>query len=191
MEGIAALDDLFSSLQSVARHGLPPVESWAPERVGKIDIEIKADGSWWHEGDKIHRHELVKLFASILVREKDGEHYLVTPVEKLKIFVQDAAFVVVESITTSEKGEDEASSVENINVRTNTDDALTIGPLHPIELRSNLPYVFVRRGLWAKVNRNVYYQWIESALGANRKTDGELYISSCGREYSLGSLAEE
>ncbi|MFK8022013.1 MAG: DUF1285 domain-containing protein [Pseudomonadales bacterium] len=188
MKSVVALDDLFASLQSTARHGLPPVEKWAPDRIGKIDIEIKADGNWWHEGEEIRRHELVKLFASILVREENGCYYLVTPVEKLEIRVQDAAFIVVESITTVEKLNEHGSGEEAVNVRTNTDDAITIGSKHPIELRSNIPYVYVRRGLWARVNRNVYYQWVESSLDANLKTDSELYLRSRGLDFSLGPL---
>lgn len=175
-----ALQNLFDSLSDVPQHKLPPVEKWQPEREADIDITIKADGRWWHEGGEIKRHELVRLFASILVCEDDGEYYLVTPVEKLRLKVEDAPLLIVESVTEAQ------AALQTVFVRTNLDDAFRIDADHKIEVRSGIPYVYVRRGLWAKVGRNVYYQWIDEALLAGNQKNDDLFIVSAGNEHVIG-----
>ncbi len=177
------LQSLFDSIADLEFRDLPPIENWQPERSAEIDIEIRSDGSWWHEGSEIVRKELRKLFASILRREQDQEYYLVTPVEKLRIRVEDAPLTIVESTRFIDD-----SSVSQIAVRTNMDDSLLLGAEHAVELRADIPYVYVRRGLWAKVSRSVFYEWVEWGEQQLDATPPYLALKSGNAEFSLGNL---
>ncbi|QLC26679.1 DUF1285 domain-containing protein [Parasphingopyxis algicola] len=161
-------DNLGSlSLDAIAKlaedRSLPPVEKWHPEREGAIDIRIARDGTWYHEGDPINRPALVRLFSTILRREADGSHVLVTPGEKLTIAVDDAAFVAVEM-----KIAEDPEAGQQVIFRLNTGDIIITGPQHSIELRGEgedaLPYLHVRRNLWALLARPVYYELMERAI---------------------------
>ncbi len=177
---------LFDALESYRRdHRRPPVHSWHPERVGEIDIGIRRDGSWWHEGAPIERLEMVKLFASILRREGD-RFFLVTPVEKLAINVEDAPFVVVDVERRSDEG------VQQIGVRTNVDDFVMLDESHRLTLRepppgdvgtdANLqPYVGIRDDLDALVNRAAYYRLAEFCV----EDASGWYLDSCGVRFRL------
>ncbi len=180
---VSTLQSLFDTISDIEYRDLPPIEKWHPERTAAIDIEIRADGSWWHEGSEIVRKELCKLFASILRLEDDQQYYLVTPVEKLRITVADAPLIIVESSRFTDE-----ESVSHVAVRTNMDDSLLLGREHHLELRAEIPYVYVRRGCWAKVNRSVYYQWAE--WGEQRLRNGQSYlaIQSGSSQFSLGQL---
>lgn len=142
----------------IEQQNTPPVHLWKPDHNGEIDIEIDAAGRWYHEGGEIKRAELVRLFASILWCE-EGQHYLVTPVEKLKIRVADVPFIVQQA--------ELAESVWALTI--NTGQTVLVGEDHPVELRSfqdqDLPYVRIRYDLWARLSRGVYYQWVDEALG--------------------------
>ena len=161
---------------------LPPVEQWRPSREGRIDIRIARDGTWWHEGDPIRREALVRLFSTILRREPDGSHVLVTPAEKLTIDVEDAPFVAVEMKAVEDP--------PRIAFRLNIGEAVVAGPEHAIELRDGpdgpLPYLHVRRGLWALLARPVYYELIEHALATGNTPIG---IESDGVFFALESVA--
>ncbi|MEQ8689790.1 MAG: DUF1285 domain-containing protein [Pseudomonadales bacterium] len=176
---MAELDDLFDDL--VARGAskkLPPVEQWQPERVGEIDIRIDTEGVWWHEGGEIKRQGLVNVFASVLRR--DGEDYfLVTPVEKLRIVVEDVPFI---GIDVERKG----SGVEQeILVTTNVDDVVLVDPQHPIEMRDERPYVRVRGDLYARLSRAAFYRLVEFGL----EEQGAWILYSRGARYALGSAS--
>lgn len=153
-----------------AERALPPVESWHPEREGRIDIRIARDGTWFHEGDKIRREKLVQLFSTILRREDDGGYVLVTPAEKLAIEVEDAPFVAVEM---KSEGDGETRSLA---FRLNTGDLVVTGPEHPLVLRDSrdgpLPYLHVRGRLDALIGRSVYYELIDLALAENNSPVG-------------------
>lgn len=156
------LEDIAKQVSN-ATH--PPVHLWSPKNCGDIDIVIDGQGVWWHEGGRIQRPELVTLFASILWFES-GQYYLVTPVEKLRIHVEDVPFII-ESAQLS----DEEAKAPFWTVTSNVGDRVTIGGKEneaPVELRQFsdqwLPYVRIRYDLWARVNRNVYLQWVEAAL---------------------------
>lgn len=135
---------------------LPPVESWDPERVGEIDIRIDSNGDWFYQGDKMERQAVVRLLSRIL--RKDGEEYfLVTPYEKMKICVEDVPFVVV-MMDKEGKGLD-----QKIHFSTQQGDYFTLSEEHPLDVFYNernepAPYVNVRYGLLAKLNRPVYYE---------------------------------
>jgi len=144
----------------ISKKGLPPVHLWNPELCGEIDMRIARDGTWYYNGSPIGRKRLVRLFSTVLRKDEDDEHYLVTPVEKLRIDVEDAPFVVVE-VEEKGHGQDQV-----LYFRTKTDDIVTAGPKHPIwiEFSDNgepSPYIHVRNRLNGKLARNVYYQLVE------------------------------
>lgn len=177
--------DLASLQKSIADQGKhPPVEKWDPSFCGDIPMVIKQDGSWHYMGSPIGRQPLVQLFASI-IKEEDGKYYLVTPVEKVGIEVQDVPFVVTEW----------RQQDQYILLTTSVGDELIVSPDNPVKLRFNqlhrdhLPYVRVRRNLWARFHQNVFYQLIE--LGEESVTDsGEkvLQLQSGGYRFNLGNL---
>ena len=164
MEPIPDLASL--SLTDIARllaeKRLPPVEEWNPDHCGDSEMRIARDGSWFHQGSPIGRETMIRLFSSILRREKDGSHVLVTPVEKLSIEVEDAPFVAVEL-----KSEGEGRS-RVLAFRLNSGDLVTAGPDHPVHIREKAdgphPYVHVRGGMEALVARSVYYEMMNLAL---------------------------
>lgn len=131
----------------------------------QFDIRIAADGRWFHEGDEIQRIEIVKLFASVLLREETGDYWLATPVEKGRITVDDAPFIICEMLLVA--GAD--PRLNKIHFRTNLDEMVALDAAHPILLRRAndvqdlRPYIEVRSGLLAKLSRPVYYQLAEHA----------------------------
>jgi hypothetical protein len=155
-------DDLAGlGLAEIARlaaaRRLPPVAQWTPAHCGHSDMRIARDGTWFHEGSPIGRAAMVRLFSTILRREPDGSHVLVTPVEKLTIDVEDAPFLAVE---LKSEGEGEARSLA---FRLNTGDLVVAGPDHALRLGAR-PYLHVRGGLEALIARPVYYELAELAL---------------------------
>ena len=126
-------------------------------------LAIARDGSWWHEGAPIRRMPLVRLFASVLQREADGSYWLVTPVERGRIAVEDVPFVAVELDATGR------GRAQRLRLRSNLDEWVTVGPEHPLRVRASeaagadalVPYVELRAGLEARLERAVYYQLVE------------------------------
>lgn len=158
-----------------AGKGLPPIERWNPKFCGDIDMEIRADGTWFYLGTPIGRMPLVQLFSTVLRKDADGRTYLVTPVEKVGIRVVDAPFLVVE-MNASGKGENQV-----ITFRTNVGDVVEAGPGHPLrfvdekETGGLKPYVLVRGRLEALVSRPVMYELVEH--GEEIAIDGELMFA--------------
>lgn len=181
----AAGGDHLSSLASAAStgaKGLPPVHLWNPPNCGEIDIVIRRDGSWWHEGSPIGRPALVRLFSTVLRRDPDGFH-LVTPVEKMKIAVEDAPFTAVR---VDRDG-------ETLVFTTNLGDIAEAGPEHPLRVETDpatgapSPYVHVRAGLEARLTRPVFYELVAMA----EQKDGRLGVRSNGAWFDLGSVEAE
>ena len=150
--------------------GLPPVERWNPPYCGDIDMRIATDGTWFYQKTPIGRLALVKLFASVLKREGD-KYFLVTPVEKVGIAVDDAPFLAVEmKASVAETG-------SILEFRTNVDDWVAAGPGHALRFEQEAltgglkPYLHVRRELWAKVTRALFYDLV--ALGEERDVGGK------------------
>jgi uncharacterized protein len=167
---------------SGSKKQIPPVEDWHPPFCGDIDLQIKADGSWFYNGSIFKRLSLVKLFASVLKRE-DGRFFLVTPEEKIGIQVEDAPFVL-----TRWQWQDQQQTT--MVLTTNLDDEFILSQEHPLILTpSGNLYVRVRRNLVAKIHRNVYYQWVDIAKEVSTDNGTELMIFSAGQEFSLGILA--
>ena len=146
----------------VAERKLPPVDQWNPAHCGHSDMRIARDGTWYHQGSPIGRQAMVRLFASILRREADGRHVLVTPVEKLDIDVEDAAFIAVEVKA------DGTGPERTLAFRLNTGDIIVAGPDHPLRFVDRAdgphPYLAVRGGLEALIARPVYYELAAIAL---------------------------
>jgi hypothetical protein len=166
MEG---LEGLAAALPREQGRALPPVEKWNPPFCGDIDMRIAADGTWFYQKTPIGRPALVKLFASVLKREGD-KHFLVTPVEKVGIVVDDAPFLAVE-MKTEQDGEG-----QRLRFRTNVDDWVDAGPGYALRFEPEAtgglkPYLHVRRDLWAKVTRALFYDLVE--LGEERAVDGK------------------
>lgn len=160
---------------------LPPVDRWNPAHCGDSAMRIARDGTWFHEGSPIGRPAMVRLFSTILRREPDGRHVLVTPVEKLDIHVEDAAFVAVE---VKSEGEGDA---RRLAFRLNTGDVVVAGPEHRLRFDAGAdgphPYLHVRGGLEALVARPVYYELAEMAIAEGGDTPG---LWSDGAFFRLG-----
>ena len=149
---------------------LPPVEKWNPERCGHSGMRIARDGTWYHDGRPIGRPPMVRLFSTVLRREEDGRHVLVTPVEKLEIDVEGTAFRAVEMQSEGE-GED-----RRIAFRLDSGDAVILGPDHPLKIvqaeHGPSPRILVRHGLEAELTRPVYYELAELAIAEGREPPG-------------------
>ena len=164
--------------RQMAERRLPPVDQWNPERCGDSGMRIARDGTWYHEGAPIGRPAMVRLFSSVLRREPDGRHVLVTPVEKLDIDVETTAFRAT-GMRVDGKGRK-----QRIIFALDSGDALVLGPEHPLRVESGpqgpSPRLLVRHGLEAEVVRPVYYELAELAVG-----NGEGGIWSEGTFYTL------
>jgi len=175
-ESLAAARDtagLSALISRAARagKGSPPVERWNPPFCGDLDMEIRADGTWFYLGTPIGRMPLVQLFSTVLRKDEDGKTYLVTPVEKVGIRVVDAPFVAVE-VDVSGKGE-----AQVLTFRTNVGDVVEAGPDHPLRFVAEdgtgglKPYLHVRGRLEALVARPVMYELAE--IGEEIEIDGK------------------
>ena len=153
---------------------LPPVNEWRPQSVADSRMRIAADGRWFHDGGEIRRPAMVRAFASLLTRDENGQHWLVTPYEKQSIEVEDAAFIAI----------DVKQDGDALAFRLNTDDLVIAGKDHPIIARGDPDtpaiYVGVRHGTEARLNRSTYAQLAEIALAG-----GELSVSSQGMTFPL------
>lgn len=153
-----------------ARGGYPPVDRWNPSHCGHSGMRIARDGTWFHEGSPINRPAMVRLFATVLRRETDGSHVLVTPVEKLTIDVDVTAFRATQ-MTMSGEGE-----TRQIGVTLDSGDGLIIGPAHPLYVVDTdlgpSPRIAVRFGLEAELARPLYYELAEIALAEGHNPPG-------------------
>ncbi|MFZ3358147.1 MAG: DUF1285 domain-containing protein [Xanthobacteraceae bacterium] len=164
--------------------GPPPVELWNPPFCGDLDMRIAADGTWFYLETPIGRQALVKLFASVLKREGDN-YFLVTPVEKCGIRVDDAPFLAVELNVERRDGG------QVLNFRTNVDDWVACGGQHRLRFEPEVqtgglkPYLHIRRDLWAKVTRTLFFDLVE--LGEEREIDGAMMfgVSSSGMFFPM------
>lgn len=168
---LAALS-LAQIAELVAARELPPVESWNPTASGDSRMTIKADGRWFHDGGKIKRPAMVRAFASLLRRDRAGQHWLVTPHEQQSIEVEDAAFLATD--VTKRDG--------TLVFRINTDDLVVAGPDHPLISRGDLEtpalYLAVRHGCEARINRSTWLQLVDMA-------NDDFCVGSQGQQFSL------
>jgi hypothetical protein len=165
LEGIAEL---------MAARKLPPVDRWAPKTTGDSHMFIASDGRWFHEGGEITRPAMVRAFSALLACDADGQHWLITPQEKLAIAVEDAAFIAVDVIAQGGM----------LAFRLNSDDTVIAGPEHRLIARGDpeVPslYLAVRHGTEARLNRSTYGQVVEIGLAG-----GDLSVSSQGVIFPL------
>jgi len=180
-----SLQDLLDALADTS-DDRRPVDRWNPELCGEIDIVIKADGSWWHEGSRITRQPLVELFASVLRKDADGVTYLVTPAEKLSITVERAHFVAVR---LDAKGEGEG---QRLFFTTNLGDVVEAGADTPIRVETDPetqepdPYVAVWGRLEASLARPVFYELVDLAVERETPEGPQLGVWSNHVFFPLG-----
>lgn len=180
-----SLSDLMSAIKE-AEDGTRPVELWNPALCGDIDVVIKSDGSWWHDGGRIGRKGLIGLFASVLRKDEDGETYLVTPVEKLLITVERAHFVATR-LDVEGEGED-----TRMFFTTDYGGTVEAGPDNPIRVETDpetlepSPFVLVRGRLEAALARPVFYELVEHAVEIETPDGPQLGVYSHGAFFPLG-----
>jgi uncharacterized protein len=175
------LEAVIAAAKQAPGRGLPPVHLWNPAHCGEIDIVIKKDGLWFHEGSPIGREALVRLFSTVLRKDPDGFH-LVTPVEKMKITVEDAPFIAVR---VDQIG-------ETLKFLTNVGDEVEAGPENEIRVEMDpatgtpRPYLHVRRGLEALISRPVFYELVELAKERETPDGPRLGVASNGAWFPIG-----
>ena len=180
----SSLQDLIAALgrEAGARATLPPVHLWNPAYCGEAGFEILRDGTWKHEGTRITREAMVRLFASILRKDEDGCTYLVTPVEKIRVDVEDAPFL---GVRVDRLG---AGADQTLVITTNVGDVVTVDKDHPLrvahEAGAPRPYVLVRGRLEARILRAPFYELVEWA----EQRDGKLGVWSAGSWFELGAV---
>ncbi len=158
LKGIETIYD-FSKRK---KKGIPPVEKWNPPFCGEIDMHILRNGKWTYMGSEIKRPAMIKLFSNIIRLDNDGHYYLVTPVEKVRIKVEDVPFIAVSMKKINDKG------VSCLSFTTNVQDEVTLSKENPIEIVINdndepSPYITIRKNLKALISRSVFYDLINMA----------------------------
>ena len=172
--------------RAVADEKLPPVDAWQPTVQKDMGLRISRDGAWHYLGSPIARPSLVRLLSRVMKREGE-DFFLVSPVEKLRIAVEDAPFLAVELECSGE------SQSQRLIFRTNVDDVVIAGKAHPIWVNEDplsgepAPYIEVRDGLWALINRSVYYELAERVI-LSPNSPGQLGVFSEGCFFELGSV---
>ena len=210
--GMDALSQYFKSAPSIREgRAIPPLENWHPEQVTDMDLTIKANGEWWHEGGHMTRQSLVSLFATILWKEENNgavEYFLKTPVQKLRIHVEDAPLLINDVGIVEEQGE------SWLEFTTTTGDVVRLDDEHPISLRAYTlkdsdddshsdksknkednkstesstqirPYMMVRNGLEALIGRNAFYHLTEIGELTEREGETILTLQSGDNAYTL------
>ncbi|MGJ8617253.1 MAG: DUF1285 domain-containing protein [Sulfitobacter sp.] len=173
-------EGLVASAKAAKTRGLPPLEKWNPPFCGDLDMQIKRDGTWFYQGTPIGRPELVKLFSTILWREGD-KYFLVTPVEKVGITVEDAPFVAVDFEASGE------GKAQKLRFETNVGDFSGAGPERPIRVVRDektgepSPYILIRRNLEALIDRKSFYRLVD--LGVHH--DGWFGVWSDGEFFGI------
>lgn len=185
-DAASGLERVTAAAKQAPGRGLPPVHLWNPAHCGEIDIVIRKNGQWLHEGTPIGREALVRLFSTVLRKDPDGI-YLVTPVEKMKITVEDAPFVAVRVDQVESD-----SGAEALRFLTNVGDVVEAGPENAIRVEMNPetgephPYLHVRRGLEALIARPVFYELVELAQERETPEGPHLGVTSNGAWFPVG-----
>ncbi len=157
---------------AISERRTPPVDRWDPPHCGHSGMRIATAGTWFHDGTPISRPAMVRLFSTVLRREADGSHVLVTPIEKLTIDVEATAFRAI-AMTHEGDGQDRRIAFE-----LDSGDAVILGPEHPLRMIGETPRVLVRHGLEALVARPLYYELAEIALAEGHRPPG-VWSSGC------------
>lgn len=185
--GVFSLNDLIAAAKAQAEgQSAPPVDQWNPEFCGDMDLTIKSDGTWWHEGTPFVRESLVRLFATILRRDDDGHHYLVTPYEKIRIKVERAAFSA-QRVDVKGSGQD-----QDMFFTTNVGEVIKLSPDRPLRVDTDpvtlepSPYLSVRGRLEALLTRACFYELVEHAVERSMDEGVVLGVWSGGAFFPLG-----
>ncbi|MBV1900677.1 MAG: DUF1285 domain-containing protein [Kordiimonadaceae bacterium] len=182
--------NLEKLLKEISDQKFPPVEKWNPEFCGDIDMRIAVDGTWFYMGTPITRERMVRLFSTVLRKDSDGKTYLVTPVEKIGITVDDAPFLATQLDVVGE------AEQQILSFTTNVGDKVVAGKENPIrveidaETEEPRPYVLVRGNLEALIARPVFYELVDRATEAKMDGKSVLTIKSSGESFSLGSWSD-
>lgn len=190
MTNTESIDGLNAIIKQIKDKKHPPVHLWNPDFCGDLDMRIARDGVWYYMGSPIGRMPLVKLFSSVLRLDDDQKYYLVTPVEKIGITVEDAPFVAVEMFREGD-GKDQI-----LSFRTHVDEYVVVDAEHPLRIEFDdttgepSPYVMVRSNLEGLIVRSVFYDLIE--LSGEEDIDGETKFGvwSSGIFFEFGSVDE-
>lgn len=180
------LEKLIKEIKK-AEDSMPPVHLWEPDNCGEIDIQIKSNGQWFHEGELIKRQELVNLFSKVLRLDDDGHYYLVTPVEKMKIQVDDVPLLTVKAECINQ-GKD-----QKVCLTTDTDYQYMVDADHAVYVQFDeqtgdpRPYSIVRQNLKSLLSRTVYMSLVEWGVESDVEK-GKFGFWSCGQFFELGSL---
>lgn len=178
------VDGLAASAQAAGKKGPPPVHLWNPPFCGDIDMRIARDGTWFYQGSPIGRMPLVKLFSGILKLE-DGKYFLVTPVEKVGITVDDAPFVATD-FEVSGTGHDQV-----LTFTTHVGDSVEAGADHEIRVTRDpetgepAPYIHIRRGLEALIDRKSFYRLVELCVHEDYQGKDWFGVWSSGRFFPV------
>jgi uncharacterized protein len=177
---------LENIIQQVKKNGhsaaIPPVEDWDPDYCSEMDLVIKSDGSWYHQGTVFKRLGLVKLLASVLKKEA-SDYFLVTPVEKIKIKVEKLPFVVTQWHWQEDEGQ------RYLVCTTNLDEQFVVSENQPVTINNDGELsVIVRRNLCATIHRNVYYQWIEEGHEETYNDKTAMCLTSGSYTFPIGYL---
>ena len=179
------LEDIIKQVEG---QRFPPVERWNPDFCGDIDMQIKRDGSWFYMGTPIGRERMVRLFSTVLRKDEDGKTYLVTPVEKIGIEVEDAHFIATKLDVVGDGAE------QALKFTTNVGDEVIADAEHPLRVEVDetsgepRPYIRVRGRLDALIARPVFYQLVELAETRREGGRARLVISSRGVIFPLGDI---
>lgn len=187
--GLGSVEDTLKAIigEGDDRGRLPPVHLWNPSYCGDIDMEIRADGSWWHEGVRIGREKLVRLFSTILRKDPDGQIYLVTPYEKIIVHVEDAPFLAVRVDRAGTPGPE-----QTLAFTTNVGDITLAGPDAALRVETDpetlepAPYVRVRAALDAKITRPAFYELAEMVVPNPEDGGRSLGVWSQGVFFPIG-----
>lgn len=184
-KNLSNLSQYLKNAQSSHKKSIPPLDQWHPKHCGVMDLEVKANGEWWHEGQLIKRQSLVDLFSTVLWKEND-KFYLKTPVEQIEIQVED------EPLFVNQVDQIEIDGLQYLQLKTTTQDVVIVDQTHPIFMREFAgelrPYVHVRFGINALIQRASFFHLIEMGeLIENQQGESVLLLKSGNFNLQLGT----
>lgn len=181
MSSLLQEEQLSVLLAEIAEQKRPPIAKWDPPARGHSKMVIKRDGTWWHDGSPIKKPALVKLFAQILRKEEQG-YFLVTPVEKQEITVEDAPFV----ITTLHRYQSDKSPHPVVSFGTNVGEKVVLSQAHPLAIKNDTPYLHVRDNLDARLDTTIYYECVALAKEEQGSEGAQWWLYSGDYKALLG-----
>lgn len=184
-KNLMSITQYLKGVQAGHKRSIPPLEQWQPKHCGKMDLKVKANGEWWHEGQLIKRQALLDLFTKVLWKE-EGKFYLKTPVEQIEIEVED------EPLLVNQVDQIEISGDEFLQLTTTNQDVILVDAEHPIFMREYAgelrPYVHVRFGINALIQRQAFYHLVNyGTLVENDKGETILQLKSGNLHLQLGT----